>query len=164
MIHVAYRLWGGDGFFAKMLGTSMLSMFENTEEKVTIHIMHNDRLTPDNRDKLCYIAGQYNQQVKFHNVEEIAGATLRKFEAAHPMTSGINAAWYPLIIHEVFPDLDKIIFLGADIIFNSLDVGELWNYDLGEYDIGAIPELEAPPERFPLCRNNVVKREHRFRC
>lgn len=51
MIHVAYRLWGDDGFYAKMLGTSMLSMFENTKEKVTVHIMHNERLTPDNRDK-----------------------------------------------------------------------------------------------------------------
>ncbi|MBQ7475933.1 MAG: hypothetical protein IJT06_00890, partial [Selenomonadaceae bacterium] len=46
MIHVAYRLWGGDGFFAKMCGVSMLSMFENTKEKITVHIMHNERLTP----------------------------------------------------------------------------------------------------------------------
>ena len=129
MIHVAYRLWGGDGFYAKMLGTSMLSMFENTKEKVTVHILHNDRLTPDNRGKFCYIAGQYNQQIEFHNVEEIAGATLRKFDEMHPIASGVNVAWYPLISHEVFPDLDKIIFLGADTVFN-VDVAELWAYDL----------------------------------
>ena len=142
MIHVAYRLWGGDGFFAKMCGTSMLSMFENTKEKVTVHIMHNERLTPDNRGKLCYIAGQYNQHVEFHNVEEIAGATLRKFEAVHPIKSGINASWYPLIVHEVFPDLDKLICLGADTIIN-LDIGELWEYDLDEvgYDFAAVPEI-----------------------
>ena len=36
MIHVAYRLWGGDGYYAKMCGTSMLSMFEKTREKVTV--------------------------------------------------------------------------------------------------------------------------------
>ena len=76
MIHVAYKLWGGDSFYAKMLGTSMLSMFENTKEKVTVHVMHNERLTPDNRGKFCYIAGQYGHQVEFHNVEEIAGASL----------------------------------------------------------------------------------------
>ena len=142
MIHVAYRLWGGDGFYAKMCGTSMLSMFENTKEKVTVHIMHNDRLTPDNRGKFCYIAGQYNQQVEFHNVEEIAGATLRKFEAAHPL-EGSNytiASWYPLIVHEVFPNLDKLILLGADTIIN-LDIAELWAYDLGEYGFGAVPEI-----------------------
>ena len=129
MIHIAYRLWGGDGFYAKFLGTSILSMFENTKEKVTIHIMHNDRLTPDNRGKFCYIAGQYNQNVEFHNVEKISGSTLRKFEEAHPVKSGINAWWYPFILHEVCPNLDKVIFLGADTVFN-LDVGELWAYDL----------------------------------
>ena len=118
MIHVAYRLWGGDGFYAKMLGTSMLSIFENMKEKVTVHVMHNDRLAPDNRGKLCYIAGQYGQQIEFHNVEQIAGSTLRKFEEVHPTKSGINspsASWYLLIVHEVFPELDKIIFLGVGI-------------------------------------------------
>ncbi len=153
MIHVAYRLWGGDGFFAKMLGTSMLSMFENTKEEVTIHVMHNDRLTPNNRDKLCYIAGQYNQRVQFHNVEKIAGAALRKFEEVHPTSDGeINpsAAWYPLIVHEVFPNLDKLIFLGADTIFN-LDVGELWEYDLDKKRGGVRSR----------CRSRVYKQNSR---
>ena len=165
MIHVAYRLWGGDGFFAKMLGTSMLSMFENTKEEVTVHVMHNDRLTPDNRGKLCYIAGQYNQHVEFHNVEEIAGATLRKIEEAHPLDSEINAAWYPLIAHEVFPDLDKIIFFGADIIIN-LDINELWEYDLNEleFPLGAVSEYFTKGERVvnPICRDGYVKHEDYF--
>ena len=82
MIHVAYRLWGGEGFYAKMCGTSMLSMFENTREKVTVHIMHNDRLTPDNRGKLCYIAGQYNQLVKFYNVEKLFEDSLEEIIAS----------------------------------------------------------------------------------
>ena len=152
MIHVAYRLWGGDGFFAKMCGTSMLSMFENTKEEVTVHIMHNERLTRDNRDKFCYIAGQYNQRVEFHNVEEIAGATLRKFEAVHPIKSGINASWYPLIVHEVFPNLDKLIFLGADTIIN-LDIAELWEYDLDKIGVG----LAAVPEAFSGTKATSLK-------
>ena len=165
MIHVAYRLWGGDGFFAKMLGTSMLSMFENTKEKVTIHIMHNDRLTPDNRGKFCYIAGQYNQQVEFHNVEEIAGATLRKFEAAYPIPSGINVAWYPLIVHEVFPTLDKLIFLGADTVFYSTDISELWNIELNEnFPFGAVAEFTkwGEAEGARLCYDGLVKHEDYF--
>ena len=163
MIHVAYRLWGGDGFYAKMTGTSMLSMFENTKEEVTVHIMHNDRLTDDNRDKFYYIAGQYNQQVEFHNVEEIAGSTLRKFEAAYPNDSKTNSAWYPLIVHEVFPDFDKIIFLGADTVFN-LDISELWDYDPNENGcgFGAVPELKTPKTLLPLCNDGLVKYENYF--
>ena len=163
MIHVAYRLWGGEGFFAKMTGTSMLSMFENTKEKVTVHIMHNERLTNDNRDKLQQISKQYKQRVKFYNVEEIAGATLRKIEAVHPIPSGINAAWYSLITHEVFPDFDKIIFLVEDTIFN-LDVAELWAYDPNKNDcgFGAVRELKSPKERFRLCTDNHVEHENYF--
>lgn len=165
MIHVAYRLWGGDGFFAKMLGTSMLSMFENTKEKVTVHIMHNDRLTPDNRGKLCYIAGQYNQHVEFHNVELIAGSSLRKFEKAYPIPSGINAAWFPFILHEVFPELDKLIFLGADTVFYSLDIAELWQIELNEqFPFGAVAEFTKWGEAYgaKLCYDGLVKHEDYF--
>lgn len=162
MIHVAYRLWGGDGFYAKMCGTSMLSMFENTKEKVTVHIMHNERLTPDNRDKFCYIARQYNQHVEFHNVEKIAGASLRKFEAAHPRGSQVNASWYPFIVHDVFPDLDKLIIIGADTVIN-LDIAELWAYDLGEYGFGAVSEYTNKhiwPA--PLCQAGYATIEEYF--
>ena len=160
MIHVAYRLWGGDGFFAKMCGTSMLSMFENTREKVTVHIMHNNRLTPDNRGKLCYIAGQYNQQVEFHNVEEIAGNTLKKFSEAYPFPSKINASWYPLVAHEVFPDLNKIILFGADLIFNHVDIGELWNTELDpKFPFAAVAEFTKWGEAYGarLCYDRLVK-------
>ena len=165
MVHVAYRLWGGDGFFAKMLGTSMLSMFENTKEKITVHIMHNDRLTPDNRGKFCYIAGQYNQQVEFHNVEEIAGKTLRKFESAYPIDSKINVAWYPLIVHEVFPNLDKLICIGADTIFYSIDISELWNIELNEnFPFGAVAEFTkwGEAEGAKLCYDGLVRHEDYF--
>ena len=165
MIHVAYKLWSGDGFFAKSLGTSMLSMFENTKEKVTVHIMHNSRLTSENHDIFSQIADKYNQRVEFHNVEEIAGSTLRKFEAAYPIPSGINAAWYSSVTSEVFPYLDKIIFLGADTLFN-LDVAELWAYDLDKsgYGIGAVPEAEnkSPKQWLSMVQNNLVEYEDYF--
>lgn len=140
----------------------MLSMFENTKEKITVHIMHNDRLTDDNREKFIRIANQYNQQVDFRNVEEIAGDTLRKFEEVHPHRSGINASWYPLIVHEVFPELDKLILLGADTVIN-LDIGELWAYDLekGKNGFAAVPEVlsKTPKNLLKLVRDNLVDYE-----
>lgn len=165
MIHVAYRLWGGEGFYAKMLGTSMLSIFENTKEKVNIHIMHNDRLTADNRGKLCYIAGQYGQKIDFHNVDNIAGVALKKFDEILHME--VNAAWYPCIVHEIFSDFSKIIFLGADTVFN-LDINELWSYDLNSdsedgYGFAAVPEiLSGVPKFQELTANDTVRHEDYF--
>ena len=160
MVHVAYRLWGGEGFYAKMCGTSMMTMFENTKEPVTVHIMHNERLTPENREKFCQIAAQFNQQVDFRNVEEIAGDTLKKFAEAYPLPSPTNASWYPLIAHEVFPDLDKIILFGADLIFNRLDIAELWNIELNpEFPFAAVPEFTKWGEAYgaKICYDGLVE-------
>ncbi len=61
MIHVCYGLHDGDGRYSKFTGTSILSMFENATtppRSVTVHILHDDTLTADNRDKFSYLAGQ----------------------------------------------------------------------------------------------------------
>lgn len=163
MIHVAYRLGGGDGFYAKMLGTSMLSMFENTKEKVTVHVMHNDSLTPDNRGRFCYIAGQYNQKIEFHHAEKIAAEALKRIEEVYPTDDRVKrytkAGWYSLIVHEVFPHLDKIIFLGADTIID-LDIAELWAYDLDdEYGFAAVPEITSRVKGAPRLINVMHVRE-----
>ena len=154
MIHVAYRLGGGDGFYAKMLGTSMLSMFENTKEKITVHVMHNDTLTLDNRGKFCYIAGQYNQKIEFHHAEEIAAESLRKIREACPTISQrfSNSVWYLFVVHEIFPNLDKLIIIGADTIIN-LDINELWQYDLSNESCG----IAATPEFFNGTSKNALK-------
>ena len=165
MVHVAYRLWGGDGFYAKMCGTSMMTMFENTKSPVTVHIMHNERLTPENREKFCRIAAQYNQQVDFRNVEELAGDTLKKLAEAYPVVSEINASWYPLIAHEVFPDLDKIILFGADLIFNHVDIAELWNIELNpEFPFAAVPEFTKWGEAYgaKICYDGLVEHLNYF--
>ena len=156
MIHVAYRLWGGEGYYAKLTGTSMLSLFENTNSQVTAHILHNHRLTPENRDKLTYIADKYNQHVEFNNVEVLAGESLRKLEEAFPRddVKSNNAALYPLIVHEAVPNEDRIIFLGADTIFN-LDIQELWDYNVDDYTLAAVPE-NANGEPFALNKNLVI--------
>lgn len=52
MIHVAY---GTGNLYAKFAGTSMLSIFENTTSDVTVHILHDNTLTNDNRDKFSWM-------------------------------------------------------------------------------------------------------------
>ena len=153
MIHVAYRLYGGDGFYAKMTGTSMLSLFAKTNLEVTVHIMHNDSLTSDNRDKLNYIANQYNQNIEFHNIEKIAGESLKKYMDAFPFKL-TAVCFYPMVLHEVLPDVKRIISLGADTLFN-LDVKEFLNYNIDNYPMAVVPEY-ANGEVFALNKNLAV--------
>ena len=71
MIHICFGLYDKTGRYSKFTGTTMLSIFDNTNSEVTVHILHDNTLTQDNRDKFIYLAGRYNQHVKFYNAEEL---------------------------------------------------------------------------------------------
>ncbi|MBR3050926.1 MAG: hypothetical protein IKG61_05695 [Selenomonadaceae bacterium] len=60
MIHVCFGLYDKTGSYSKFTGTAMLSLFENTSADVTVHILHDETLTQDNREKFIYLAGRYN--------------------------------------------------------------------------------------------------------
>ena len=65
MIHVSYGLYDKTGRYSKFTATSMVSMFENTKEKVTVHILHDNTLSQENQNKLSQIAERYGQIVKY---------------------------------------------------------------------------------------------------
>ncbi|MBQ6970961.1 MAG: hypothetical protein IJP86_01250 [Synergistaceae bacterium] len=102
----------------------MASIFENTHSKVTVHILHDDTLTDDNRQKFIRTAEKYSQGLELHDVtgyrEELSKFTVK------PSRLSVGVL-YRLIIHEVL-DVDKVILLDCDITFN-LDIKELWEID-----------------------------------
>lgn len=113
---------------------------------IIVHILHDNTLSADNRDKLSYIAGKYNQQVQFHNVEIICAEQLkilREKLAAFLNTRFSIGAFYRLLVKEIpMLGVTKFIYLDSDTIIN-LDIRELWDYPMGNYAIAATPELEA---------------------
>ena len=63
MIHVCYAMRDESGKYSKFVGTSMLSMFENTREKITVHLIHDSTLNHENRKKLVQIVYKYDQEI-----------------------------------------------------------------------------------------------------
>lgn len=146
MIHVCYGLYDGNGRYSKFTGTSILSMFENTRAEVTVHLLHDDTLTADNRDKFSYIAEKYNQLIKFYNVDKLCAAEME--EIKNLFAREYNSAFfsigkfYRLLTPQLLSDdIEKIIYLDADIIVN-LDISELWNVPIDDDPIAAVPESE----------------------
>lgn len=84
MIHVCYGLYDKDGRYSKFAGTSVCSMFENTKSEVTVHILHDNTLTADNRDKFLILAKRYNQTINFYNVEETCADKIAKMRRLIP--------------------------------------------------------------------------------
>ncbi|MBQ4404624.1 MAG: hypothetical protein II857_09470 [Selenomonadaceae bacterium] len=103
-------------------------------------------MTSDNRDKFSYVAGQFNQLVKFYNVEALHADKINEFWRLIP---AIKTAWstigtfFKLLIPEVIPaDVDKVIYLDSDMLVN-LDIQELWKINLDDKPLAAVLEMEA---------------------
>ncbi len=158
MIHVCFGLHDKDGNYSKFTGTAMLSMFENTSTKITVHILHDNTLTLDNRDKFSYIAGRYGQIIKFYNVERTCAAEIEELKSKIPAINSARVsigALYRIFTTEVLPkEIERVIYIDSDMIVN-LDINDLWQVSLGDKPIAAIPESEADSIFF-----KVISRSH----
>ena len=168
MIHVCYGLYDGNGRYSKFTGTSILSIFENTRAEVTVHLLHDNTLTVDNRDKFSYLAGQYNQLIKFYNVEKICAdeiAALNRIISDFSKKNYSIGSLFRLLITKIFPeDITKLIYLDSDIIVN-LDIRELWQIPLKNKTIAAIPESEngsSVTANLSLCKDGLVNADDYF--
>lgn len=172
MIHVCYELTDSTGHYSKFVGTSMLSMFENTKSEITVHILHDNTLTADNREKMISVANRYDQRVEFYNVEKLCSediAVYKKYLSEFLLERFSLASMYRLLAHKVTDNkITKIIHLDADTIVN-LDIKELYEIELGEKVLAGVPEIlcnnggfDRIHELEALCNENIVKIENYF--
>ena len=171
MIHVCFGLYDKTGRYSKFTGTTMLSLFENTSAPVTVHILHDDTLTQDNRDKFIYLAGRYGQAVEFYNIEKICPDKLSAFIELTPEIKNTHVSvgtLYRLLVPQIISsDVEKIIYLDSDIVVN-LDIKELWQIELGDKILAGVPEIfsyktgDEMNRNFRLCADGFVKHENYF--
>ena len=144
MIHVCFGLHDGDGHYSKFVGTTMASIFDNTSENVTVHILHDDTLTDSNREKFSWLAGRYNQLVKFYNVDKLCAdeiAYLREKLTDMLKSRFSIGTFYRLLVKKLF-GTGKMIYLDADIVVN-MDIAELWRVDMQGLPVASVPEADA---------------------
>ena len=170
MIHVCFGIHDGTGHYSKFTGTTILSLFENTTSEVTVHILHDDTLTDENRDKFSLLATRYNQLIKFYNVDELCADKIAEYDKLVPSLKNSRVSmggFYRFLIPQLFSvDIEKVIYLDSDIIVN-LDINELWQIELGDNVLGAIPEIVNntfinPRTHFKLVSDGLVKAEDYF--
>ena len=163
MIHICYGLCDKKGLYSKFTGTSILSIFENTSAEVTVHILCDNTLSSENRQKFQMLAEKYNRQIIFYNVEKTCAKEIEEFKNKIPMLSDSRytvGCMYRLLIPKIIPaEISKIIYLDSDIIVN-LDINELWQVDISEKPLAAVAEInidlkELLPGHFVIQKNFV---------
>ena len=170
MIHICFGLHDKSGRYSKFTGTAMLSLFENSSTpppSTCVHILHDNTLTQDNREKFIYIAGRYDQLVKFYNVEELCADKINKFVELVPAVKNSHVSiggFYRLLIPYVLPlDIEKIIYLDSDIVVHR-DINELWNFNLKGKILAGVSEKTCGTDTngLFLCKSGIIKHEEYF--
>lgn len=104
-----------------------------------MHILHDNTLTQDNRDKFVQVAERYRQAVQFYNVAELCADKIAEVNSYLPQflkSRFTIGEFYRVFIPFVLPaEIDKAIYLDGDVIV-TLDIKEFWQIDLGDKPLG----------------------------
>ena len=136
MIHVAFGLYDKTGDYSIWVGVAMQSILDHTNSNVYFHILHDDTLNDENKNKLIEICKNTNSCVEFHLID------VNEFnQIASQVKNYTIGSVFRIMIPEVLKELSKVLYLDADLFVN-LDIQELWDIDLEGNCLGAVRDLD----------------------
>lgn len=145
-IEVLYALMDKSGTYSKFAGTSICSMFENTREKVRVHIFHDGSIEGENKKNFEILADRYGQEIILYNVRQLlpqvwAEAERIKEEAVND-DRYTEATLYRLLAPQVLSEtVRRLIYIDADTIVN-IDIKRLWQEKIGASGMSAVLEQD----------------------
>ncbi len=125
-----------DNNFVKFTIVSLYSMIENASKEYNydIHVLHTD-IKPETQEAMFRLQND-NFKVTFNDVTDYL-ETIKEMMPLRDYYS--KTTYYRLFIAEMFPELDKAIYIDSDTIVQG-DISEFFEYDISEYDLGACHE------------------------
>ena len=144
-INVCYGISDKTGNYAKVMGTSICSVLENTNAPVSVHILHDETLTDGNRRRLKEMARYYGQNFFLHDVSKERQSVWEKIESS--ISNAIYGefrftlgAFYRLLMGELLEGVERAIYLDADTIVN-MDIRVLWTVEIPAGGMAAAPDV-----------------------
>jgi lipopolysaccharide biosynthesis glycosyltransferase len=101
---------------------------------VRIHYLHPPELPVDVRAPLAEMVERHGGSISFLEIpdERVVGLPVEGFT--------LKATWYRAFLPELLPDVERILFLDADLIaVDSLE--PLWETELGEHHVAAVTNV-----------------------
>ena len=134
VIHIGFGLHDKDGHYSVWVGTVMQSIIEHTDSRICFHILHDETLSNENKRKLKRVAKQKSNSIKLHYVDTSIFDDVK--DRLHTFTVG---TMFRLMLPEMLPNLNKIIYLDADIFVN-IDIKELWDIDTSDVCVAGVKD------------------------
>lgn len=159
MIHVCFAVYDPLGTYSKYAAAAICSIFENTREKVQIHLLHDETVKKETYELFVHLCKKYGQEISFYKLN------VAEFDSVASLTCHFTVGTlFRLKIASLLPSsVHRIIYLDADIIVN-LDICFLWSIDLGLNTVAAcIDPMVSNGNVDPWpCLAGMTKREHYF--
>ena len=109
-----------------------LLFYAKDQTRFMVYCVVNKDLTDKNRKHIQRLSNK-NSEIQFIEAKNT-------FENAHQHRGITESSYYRLMLHDLIPNEDKIIYIDVDVLVNK-DLSELYNINIDEYIIGGVKNL-----------------------
>lgn len=128
-IHIAVAI--NDAYFMPLY-VSLYSLYHNTNSSCHIHVLY-ENLGHEAQAQLKELTQRYGQQIDFIRVD------IKIANHLEYAKNWCNEITYKMFLSELFPKLNKIIWIDADTLIMG-DIKRLWVIDIESYAIAAVED------------------------
>lgn len=152
-----------DDNYIPFLVVSLSSIIENASKNYNydIYVLHSNNISKENQEKIFKEYSKDNFNVNFVDITSKIESFSTKL---HTRDYYSKSTYYRLFIPNLYPNLDKALYLDSDIVVLG-DISKLFNTDLGNNYVGAIPDhaVSKVPEFISYVKNRIgVKSEKEY--
>ena len=125
-----------DDGFVKFTIVSLFSMMQNAsrEHQYHIHVLHTN-IEPETEKRMLAMADECFE-ISFDNVSGYLDDLCERLPLRDYYS---NTTYYRMFIAEMFPEIDKAIYIDSDTIVQG-DISEMYATDIKDYDVAACHE------------------------
>lgn len=130
-INVCFRI---NDNYVKYMAVLMASILKNTKSFINFYVLC-DEIEERNKLKLQRLKNLGNFEIHYVKVDKEKFAEIPKSSEIH-ISKETN---YQFLIAKLLPNIDKIISLDVDLVFDK-DIKELWDIDIKDYYMGGVAD------------------------
>ena len=130
--------FASDDNYVPFLAVTLQSLEQNadTNYRYDIKILNADNISVENKMKVLAEFEKDDFDIEFVDVTPFIETMSSKL---HTRDYYSKSTYYRLLIPNMYPNYDKALYLDCDIAINN-SISELYNIDIGENYVGAIPD------------------------
>lgn len=116
-----------DNNYAMPMGVTMTSILENAQKTTSyeFYLLVPSDFSQENKDKIIQLKNKYPCKINFIDMKNAFD------DSPNSLKHTTNQSYYRLLLSQILPDLEKIIYLDVDTVVLE-DLAELYNTDLGD--------------------------------